>query len=602
MSQSETMLNTMLNNPEKQLIVQALGRYNVNDSYQIIIKLEQLSALTEEELVQVIWCLQWHVDDYPDSLNVATTVARLWRAIPFQHVTNVPEDILRVASPSESVFQSATSVSSTLEVESESEPEPQNIADDEILSESDSDTQRNGNGSVRLTDAIIEDIINRSENVMLNPQKKGDKKNYAKTTAPQYIKCVKTICNKTNPFIFDDASALFEYLTETVGPSRTENYTNFQLWTKRKTVYSAARFFFNAAVKLQVPIFSDRLAIEAILTDAHTLITNNHQEANTAIDSVFEDGDQQRYLPWIIIRNLTTIARDAVLTNLTETSLETLQHVALTSLMVLDNFPRRNELLRLVVPDDVPSEKLSTTNYYKDGVAYLNQYKTGDKYFVYTLNVKPETKLIIEEILSRKKTETKLRPKFLLLDRYIDMGPSNNETADFAKMFETVCGKKVTSTLLRKICISSEWAQHVGDKIYLEEMAKEMGNTLATQVTYYLKTTVLDDRFSDYTFVFAGASSKRKMLDESVTDQIESALEKVGPDFQKIIALAWKEGWSIHSIKQSQLLQKAQLERIRRTKLNIPLSSFATVPISDSNKDMWSRLQKAIHHAKKNSK
>jgi integrase len=149
-----------------------------------------------------------------------------------------------------------------------------------------------------------------------------------------------------------------------------------------------------------------------------------------------------------------------------------------------DIAPRRNQdYLDMYVVKKAGKDMENNRNYYDLSTHkfIFNKYKTAKKYGQQTIDVPPELQSVIATYLKfNPLSKTKQKEyKFLVKADGSNLNSVNSITRVLNKIF----GKKVGSSMLRHIYISSKYGDNIKE---LQEVAKEMGHsTDEQQGTYY---------------------------------------------------------------------------------------------------------------------
>ena len=137
--------------------------------------------------------------------------------------------------------------------------------------------------------------------------------------------------------------------------------------------------------------------------------------------------------------------------------------------------PRRNKDYTLMVVgyDDEDMSK----NYYHQGKMFFNNYKTAKTYKQQTSDVPPELEKVIKLYL-------KFKPKddahFLINAK----GKQINDSFELTRRFHKIFGKKVSSSMLRKIYLTDKYSDKA---VELKEDSKAMGTSVSTINNNYIK-------------------------------------------------------------------------------------------------------------------
>jgi hypothetical protein len=156
------------------------------------------------------------------------------------------------------------------------------------------------------------------------------------------------------------------------------------------------------------------------------------------------------------------------------------KQIAIAYLYVVEEHPpRRLELLTLrrTIPDD-PIE--CNWNYYEKDEITLNHYKTSDIYHQYRFGISDELKRILDSLPEYEEQR-------YIFGRASQIEENNGRRSSMIKeAFKLICGRPLTSSLLRKLYISHQsslgklrWAR---DRV---DLARKMGHSVELQQSVY---------------------------------------------------------------------------------------------------------------------
>jgi len=116
-------------------------------------------------------------------------------------------------------------------------------------------------------------------------------------------------------------------------------------------------------------------------------------------------------------------------------------------------------------------------NYYKSGKLYFNKYKTSDRYGLQVLDVPDELNKIIKKWIKINDSD------YLLFSSNGNPLTSPQITRTLNKIFD---GKKISVDMLRHIYLTNYY-KNMPALIKMEELASDMGHSVATAMTYVKK-------------------------------------------------------------------------------------------------------------------
>ncbi|KAJ3290978.1 hypothetical protein HK104_006395 [Borealophlyctis nickersoniae] len=134
--------------------------------------------------------------------------------------------------------------------------------------------------------------------------------------------------------------------------------------------------------------------VEKLLNDfTKAVMAQKKEEEN---DQTPSEEEQKHYIPWNELNEKVLTYRDQMLLNVDDRTTEELENACITALYVIDHEPRRNEYGSLMYDEN-------GTNSYVDGKIILRDYKTFEAYGVYEFALSDETKVLMDELVKRKK-------------------------------------------------------------------------------------------------------------------------------------------------------------------------------------------------------
>lgn len=199
-------------------------------------------------------------------------------------------------------------------------------------------------------------------------------------------------------------------------------------------------------------------AIDDLLGGIMTQLQVAIKEFDKQDPQFIRDNELELLQPWLDFRSKVSQYIDQVFTTgIAQCNTETLQIATFMSLSVIDNEPRRNEYVLMAT--NIGSEfdynrGDYNENWYDDGQIVLNWYKTVRQYGPYKFIVSDRTRLILDELVSRRRQDGKF---YLFIDNN-DLRPDNinrvNRCEVFKRFFQKGIDLSVNSRILRVSCIT----------------------------------------------------------------------------------------------------------------------------------------------------
>lgn len=264
-----------------------------------------------------------------------------------------------------------------------------------------------------------------------------------------------------------------------------------------------------------------------------------NQELNEKDDQEMSEDELKRIIFWpnLVEMVKSYINENIIGQNMDEIDIDTLRAAAFTSLCVIDNAPRRNDIVilqRCYYPHDNDKQNWFDT---REDKITLRNYKTFLTYGDYIFKVTSTTKTIIENLIKRLPEDQKFL--FIRNDQALQ---NTNYTNFYTYYFDKIGAKSQTCKLLRVSCIS--YKKRFGEAVYAresQELARQMGHTVYLQNTVYLRRVEQYLAIKDREAEHATKEQDQEPPSKRQKSQVKFTSEAVA-NIEHAISQVYKEG------------------------------------------------------------
>ena len=306
---------------------------------------------------------------------------------------------------------------------------------------------------------------------MLNLQKQlVEEKKLAESTSVQYLQTLWSL-NEKQPFknlAWTKKTDILEERLKHFAPSTQLNYT--------------------AVLVTALSLLADKTGYKKIYNYWKTKMNDMKKERDTTTNGNDKtDTQEENWVEWSEIEKKKSglkavISSFASNKNITPTQYDKLLQYVVISLYT-DIPPRRNEYLDMYVVKKLPANAETNRNYYDMSTKkfIFNKYKTSKTYGQQILDIPESLQFTLELFIKHHPLAKSKLKEFKLLVK--SDGTPLNTVNSITRILNRVIGKRVGSSMLRHIYITSKFGDNIKE---LQEVAKDMGHsTQEQQGTYY---------------------------------------------------------------------------------------------------------------------
>lgn len=311
----------------------------------------------------------------------------------------------------------------------------------------------------------------RVNDFMLNLQTQlKDEKKLAETTATQYLQTLWSLNDKKpfNNLAWAKKTEVIEDRLKTFAPSTQLTYI--------------------AVLVTALSLFSDKGGYKKIYNYWREKMNEMKKEKATNTNGNEKtETQEENWVNWDEVEKKKSELKEVISSfhsnkNITPTQYDKLLNYVVISLYT-DIPPRRNEYLDMYVVKKLPKDAENNRNYYETSTKrfYFNKYKTAKKYGQQILEIPDKLNDVLKMYIKHHPLAKSNSKEFKLLVKAD--GSNLNSVNSITRILNKVIGKRVGSSMLRHIYITSKYGDNIKE---LQDVAKEMGHsTQEQQNTYY---------------------------------------------------------------------------------------------------------------------